>query len=476
MALWCMVMAPLALHAQTPGVYVVDSLGDAPAVNPGAGTGQTISGDITLRSAMMAANVDGLASVIEFDPDLTTGGPAEIVVATTLPTVTTTLDIDGPGAELLTVRSTGARIFVFQGAADVALHGLTITGSTAGAIRNADGDLLIRECVIRDNDGAEGALVSGGAIDNRSGGSVEIRDTTLGPNNTAFFGGSIDNFVGTFNQVVAINCTFVGNEAGDAGGAIFTGGVNNTATFINCTFTQNYAAEAGGALYIEGPTGVVSIVNSTVVGNSTDLVAGGMYILESNSTLLINSIFAQNQEAGGNEVSIEGNVDPTSAHNFIGESNFVIGIVDGLNGNQVGPDDAGGSPIDPELLALADNGGPVRTILPAETSPVIDAGTPAIPQQLIDFLVSTDARGNDRLVGSAVDIGAVEVQAVAPPLIGDFNGDGIVNVADVTALARHVAVGDPIVGDADYNGDELVNTDDVRDLASDIANGVFDNP
>jgi hypothetical protein len=61
---------------------------------------------------------------------------------------------------------------------------------------------------------------------------------------------------------------------------------------------------------------------------------------------------------------------------------------------------------------------------------------------------------------------------VTPPDLGDVTGDGVVNVADVTALANAIAGGSPppaAVGD--INGDTFVNEADVQALADAIADG-----
>ncbi len=54
---------------------------------------------------------------------------------------------------------------------------------------------------------------------------------------------------------------------------------------------------------------------------------------------------------------------------------------------------------------------------------------------------------------------------------GDINGDGLINVADVTELSNLIVAGDEIpVEVGDFNGDGVVNMDDVQALAELIAN------
>ena len=65
----------------------------------------------------------------------------------------------------------------------------------------------------------------------------------------------------------------------------------------------------------------------------------------------------------------------------------------------------------PGLGALADNGGPTPTMLPQPGSPLINAGN----NGLIPMGMTFDQRGAGfpRVVGSSVDIGAVEAEAAA---------------------------------------------------------------
>ena len=72
-----------------------------------------------------------------------------------------------------------------------------------------------------------------------------------------------------------------------------------------------------------------------------------------------------------------------------------------------------GAPLtaDPQLAALAGNGGLTQTPLPASGSSVVDAGG-------VSGCPATDQRGVARPQGPACDIGAVELAVAAPPLVG----------------------------------------------------------
>ena len=64
---------------------------------------------------------------------------------------------------------------------------------------------------------------------------------------------------------------------------------------------------------------------------------------------------------------------------------------------------------DPLLDPLADNGGRTLTHVPRAGSPILDSGNPAIAGA-----PATDQRGEERIRGAAIDIGAVEQPAILP--------------------------------------------------------------
>jgi hypothetical protein len=116
---------------------------------------------------------------------------------------------------------------------------------------------------------------------------------------------------------------------------------------------------------------------------------------------------------------IGGTVDSASAYNNLIGTDDSGGLVNGVNGNQVGVDPR----LDPN--GLQDNGGPTQTIALLPDSPAINAGDnalavdPATKQPLW-----TDQRGFSRIVGFTVDIGAYEVQEVQNSLTAGACGWG----------------------------------------------------
>ena len=145
-------------------------------------------GDLSLREAIELANAsdyEGVVDTIRFDPALTAGGPATILLTHGELAITDSLTIDGPGADLLTIDASGndptpdvnngdgsGMFRIDEGNADtlldVSMSGLTLTGVDANGFNEAviwsQENLTLSEVVIRDN-----YLVGIAAVFNRIG-------------------------------------------------------------------------------------------------------------------------------------------------------------------------------------------------------------------------------------------------------------------------------------------------------------------
>lgn len=204
------------------------------------------------------------------------------------------------------------------------------------------------------------ATFGGGAILNDS--ILTINDCTL-TGNSANEGGAIFQF----EPVTLNNCTIVSNYA-RFGGAIENDGFRGALTLNNCTLAHNVATNDGGAIL---NFFTLNLTNCTVVGNQA--FAGGGINNDAGGTLnLHNSIVAGN--TGTFEPQISGGISSSTGGNL-----------------------TAGNPL---LAPLGNYGGPTATRPPLPGSPAIDAGGPTP--------LTNDQRGFARLVGSAVDIGAVE--------------------------------------------------------------------
>ena len=108
------------------------------------------------------------------------------------------------------------------------------------------------------------------------------------------------------------------------------------------------------------------------------------------------------------------------------------------DGSSCGFGDSDRKETEPALGALADNGGPTMTHLPAQTSPAVDTVASLCPPP------ATDQRGVIRFQGEACDVGAVEVEP-------DADGDGVI---DLTDNCRDVANPAQTDTDGDTQGNE----------------------
>ncbi|MGH2653071.1 MAG: choice-of-anchor Q domain-containing protein [Actinomycetota bacterium] len=275
---------------------------------------------------------------------------------------------------------------------------LTIAPTPDG---NADGDLLIESDITLDPTGA--VRIDGGMIDRvfsvgsagaltasdltitrgvtpdegaaiLSGGSLTLTGVTLTGNQAGFGGGAISNGAGT---VTLRNVTISGNQAGGDGGGL--NNVAGTATLNNVTFTDNVAdsdadgiGDGGG---LRADAGTVTIHN-TLLGGNQDKSTG----------------------ADPNHPDCSGSVS-SGGYNLIQDADGCT-LGGTLTGNITGAN--------PQLMGLADNGGPTPTHALRKGSPAVDAGNPASPGSSATACETTDQRGIPRPQGPRCDIGSFE--------------------------------------------------------------------
>ena len=286
---------------------------------------------------------------------------------------------------------------------NLTLDGVTFVGNSAAGAGGAifqeacvgclAPSLTVTGCIFTGN-----STGSGGAID-IEGGSFTASDAAF-IGNSAASGGAIHFYLN--GGQAAINatirrCTFSANLASFSGGAIaqITGlGDTGSLTVVDSTFSGNTANGADPASAAALDVGAGTTLSSvTVAGN---VAPHGVGVALSDTVVVRNSIFANNAPTN---CDLGGTLGPGSGHNLqFGDSScgaFASG--------------------DPKLGALADNGGPTQTMLPAPGSAAIDA----VPSGSCSEAV--DQRGMPRPSpnGGACDAGAVEAQAgdsVASPI------------------------------------------------------------
>jgi CSLREA domain-containing protein len=348
-------------------------------------------GQTSLREAIAYANTLAGASTITFQPGLTgtitlTGG------VLTLSDTNGTMTIQGPGANLLALDGNNTTEVFFVGPrVSAVLSGLTIAHghtSDGGGIYN-QGTLTLNACNLSGNYGG----ADGGAI--RNEGTLTITGCTVNRNLTGNIGGGIFN-MGT---ITVSDSTFAANSAQATGGAIFNDG---RVTVTNSTFDGNSAVQHGGG--IANLFGGSVTLNNTIVASSPS--GGDVYIDSGNGSRF----------AGSNDL-----LDDTSAGT--NDSNGSFGAST-LYNVAAGLDPSG----------LQTNGGPTQAVALLPGSPAIDAGSNAAAAGL-----STDQRGQPRVSGGTVDIGAFESRGFNVVLTGGGGQSTQVNTAFANPLAVTVS-------------------------------------
>ena len=359
------------------------------------------------------------------------------------------------------------------------LDGVTVSGST-GAYGGAlyagnDGELEIIDSTFENNT----ATTNGGAVYIYNDNDATISGSTFTNNESLADGGAI--FGEIHYNVTIVDCTITGNSAADDGGglAFYAKKPDNVLSITDTTIDANDAGDLGGGLKIDAQDPlIVSITNSTVSNNTAQTDAGilfdeggitatinnstisanaalygsgGVYIGSGSSLTVNQSTISANSSAGSytgtdgggiqlgdntSVVTLSGSIVSGNSSGVAGAADFglysslasdtasitatnsLIGEVDSritVNGtNNV-------SSTNPMLGALANNGGPTKTMALLTGSPAIDAG----PNPVATFTGNEfDQRGAGyaRVVGGLVDIGAFELQPSSEPIAPSFTG------------------------------------------------------
>lgn len=358
--------------AQAASIFTVTSTGDGADSDLGDGACNDGVSNCTLRAAIQQANATVGMSTITF----TVAGTINLTGA--LPDVATDMTIDGPGANVLTVRrntSDNYRIFTVTAGVQAGIAGLTISGGDPG--------------------GSNG----GGGI--RNSGTLNLTAVTVSENN-AIGGGGIQN-QGT---LVVTNSTISSNAVGfGTGGGIFNG---NTLNLVNSTVSGNNGGSgSGGGI---SNFGTLNVTNSTISDNSNR----GIVNLGSNTAILAGSIVANNTGSSNSMHDLSGAFISNGFNLIEAPDDASISNAQNPGTNIIGQD--------PKLGPLADNGGPTKTHALLAGSPAIDKGK-NFATDPVGNPIARDQRGAPRpfvfpaippaVGGDDSDIGAFELNPPA---------------------------------------------------------------
>ena len=366
---------------------------------------------------------------------------------------------------------------IFARSSEVTLVNSTLSGNSfdvayrggGGGIASLGGTISLTNSTVSENvsTGQYGSRGGGGIY---SLGKVLINNSAITNNSTGSSGGGV---FGTDGNISVVDSTFSGNTADRSGGGIYAR--FNDVSLTNSTFSGNTASDEGGGILVvaENRTEAsnVSLVNSTVTGNSSTS-AGGVRIsaapresdLAPVNLTIANSIVAGNFDDDGSAPDLNASSDVVNSlvveHSLIGDTGGSIITSTTGTGNILNQ---------PALLGpLADNGGATLTHALLLGSPAINAGNNALALDENGAPLTSDQRGEVRIIDGTIDIGAVESDFDRTLLLGDVNQDGTVDFDDISPLILLLA-DNTFLDEADINRDGDVDFDDISPFISLLA-------
>ncbi len=374
---------------------------------------------------------------------------------------------------------TGANVTGANGAAiasdgSLSLSDCSLTANSTtfdgGAVAVNNSSLAINRCVFSGNQAGNGGAIvllsfgpsanprlsvedsvfqtnlcagRGGAISLYAQGGGSCQSTvrrSLFTGNQANAGGAVHHWAnGGRSEVTLESCTFQANQVSGGGGAVFalcwSQGTAST-TLNQCTIHQNSMASDGAVVSLADAAGSSSqmrLNRCTLAGNTTTTSGGAVTAFgfsgAASSITLDGCILAGNSLAGTSpEVTVSGSGTLTSlGNNLIGQANG-----GGVTWQDTDLTGTTALPLDPMLAPLGDYGGATQTLPPLPGSPARDpANGPAVAPF---FPLNVDQRGQPRIAGDSVDIGAVEAGAADAPGTLAFAGP-VVRVSEDAGLA-----------------------------------------
>jgi CSLREA domain-containing protein len=292
------------------GLYAVSDPQTGPTftvTNKEDSDGVCTVGHCSLREAIQAANDQPGQNSIVFASSVT----GWIQPASTLPTITEDLHINGPGPSYIILNgalfNNGPIMRVNSG--HLMIHGLTFYQG-GGALNPAGGGLLAQSQLTLNNVHFSHNQAHIG------GGLITYQNATL--NNVQFYDNQASNTDGgamaAHNGTVTItNSRFTNNTAADRGGAIFA--ATNFLNIYTSEFGNNLASgSGGGAIYT---TAQPTISQTSFQGNHVEGYGGALALTGSMPANLTNLLLVENTAADDGQAIYLTGLGPALTHNLI---------------------------------------------------------------------------------------------------------------------------------------------------------------
>ena len=285
--------------------------------------------------------------------------------------------------------------------AGLTIDGATVSNNSGDGLRNLmtiEGDASVTASTFSDNAGRglalydvdRDAVIDGVTASGNGGNGISVRGVT---GDLVVSGSTVSDTdsdgVATFyvaGEVSIVQSTISGSD-GSAIRASEVGAVSVESS----TLTGN-GGVASDPVIDASRVGELAVEHSTITGNGVPGMTEAVVAADDSTVTVDHSVLTDN--GGGPTFGVAGTGTFTVSHSLLPEGT-------GLGGTTVESND-------PQLGALADNGGSTETMLPQIGSPVINAGDPAFAAP-----PTVDQRGVPRVADERIDIGAVEVQPVA---------------------------------------------------------------
>jgi len=396
----------------------------------------------SLRQAVIDANGAAGADTIEFAAAVT----GTITLTSGQLAISDSVTVNGPGAANLSVSGNNAsRVFyLYSGAGliDVTINDLRITNG--GAVSFGGGIINFGENLTLDSVTIENCAATGGgaglAATDISGDLMNtvIRDSTISGNTTGRGGGVY--FYTTGGALTIENSVISGNTATTSdGGGVYLYHSTGATTITGSTISGNTAPQLGGGIYLYQVDGAGVTIDSTTISGNSGGYGGGMFTIFADTPVALRNVTVSGNTASGDfggaffyygtsvsltnttvvdntapvagavggpesiDIALTGSIlaNSTATADLVGTFTAQGSLIEAPGGAII--NDGGGNILnqDPQLGALANNGGSTETHLPAATSPVINA---------FDTALTVDQRGVARPSGANDDIGSVEVR------------------------------------------------------------------